>query len=237
MKKYSKLISLILIVVVLCTILCSCDALDEMRSKQAFWQEDGTILYNENTYLKLPEYVELNYDSTNVANIDYVHVTEKDVPVLIADQFGSYRNITKDNAIIYGNGEMYALAGKYAQIENEMQKALDGEYNVFTAIYYNGDGTDSSYNCTAEEISAIKDITSQNSYDVEINWDDAEEIPITCCTESGYFGYYFGSIVRFDGGKYVVTKNLEYEGNSNFLVPEKYRGLIENLYLQCAESK
>ncbi|MBR2151978.1 MAG: hypothetical protein IJ944_01660 [Clostridia bacterium] len=236
MKKYAKIIALILSVVTLCTILCSCDALDDMKAKQGFWQEDGTILYNGNTYLKLPEYAELNYDSENVANIDYIHVTEKDVPVILSQQFGSYRNVTKDNVIIYGNGEMHALAGKYAQIEKEMQKAIRGEYEVFTAIYYNDDGTNTKYNCTADEISVIKDITSQNSLDISYSWDDITEIPITCSTENGYFGYYFGSIIRFDSDKYVVTKNMEYEGTINFLVPEKYQKDMEDIFSRCKYS-
>ncbi len=140
MKKYIKIIALILSVFTLCTILCSCDAIDEMRDKQAFWQKDGSILYNGNTYVKLPLYTEVN--SKDFGYDSYIHVTEKNVPVLLSSEFGSYRNITKDGVVIDGNGELYALAGKYAQVLKEAEKATRGEYNVFT--YHEGT------NCNAE---------------------------------------------------------------------------------------
>lgn len=226
MKKYVKIIALVLSVFTFCTILCSCDALDEMRDKQAFWQKDGSILYNGNTYVKLPVYKELNYKAYD--HESYIHITEKDVPVLLSSEFGSYRNITKDGVVIDGNGELYALAGNYAQVLKEADAAARGDFNVFT--YFGGKV------CTAEETAAIKDITSQISYDITIAWDSVSEIPIDCSTESGYFGYYFGSIIRFNSGEYIVTKNTEYEGMSSFAVPEKHRKTIEKLYSKHIDS-
>lgn len=80
MKKIFKRTALLLLVISLLAGLCGCTALDEMRKSQAFLQDDGTILWNGETYKKLP------YNEYLSPEIDYeqgVWVTMPDVPLLL----------------------------------------------------------------------------------------------------------------------------------------------------------
>ncbi len=234
MKKYAKLISLVLVIITFCTILCSCDALDEMRASQGFWWKDGTIHYDGNTYVKLPVYTELNssaygYDSS-------IFITEKNVPVLLSQEFGSYRNITKDGVVIDGNGELYALAGKYAQVVKEAEKVVRGEFDKYTIEYYDNYDTEMEITCTSHDVGVIKSIINDENI---IDFDSGSmkrSIHIYCSSDNGYFGHYYGSIHLLKDGEYVVEENQKHYGQSIYLVPEKYQKDIEDIFSRCVDS-
>ena len=48
MKKFRKLLAVCCLVSLLLPLLCGCAALDEMRASQAFFDEEGNILYERN---------------------------------------------------------------------------------------------------------------------------------------------------------------------------------------------
>ncbi len=84
MKKNLKLGLVFLIAAAMLLCLCGCSALDEMRKNQAFYDEEGNILWNGAVYKQLPEceslYIDYNYNAN-------VYLTETDVPVLLSDVF------------------------------------------------------------------------------------------------------------------------------------------------------
>jgi len=82
MKKTVKIIALILIISVFGALLCGCDGLDKMKASQAFFTEDGKIIYGNTEYLPLPECDELLPVIDN--EFEYIYVTAKDVPVLLS---------------------------------------------------------------------------------------------------------------------------------------------------------
>lgn len=87
MKKMLKRSLALVLVLVQLVLLCGCDALDEMRENQVFFDENGDILWNGTTYKALP------YSDLLNPELDYmeqVYVTEADVPVLLSSMLAQY---------------------------------------------------------------------------------------------------------------------------------------------------
>jgi hypothetical protein len=77
MKKSKRWIALLL-ALLLCTSLCGCRELEDMRATHAVWQEDGTILWDGVVYRELQNVPEEYQHYVNGT----IFVTETDVPVL-----------------------------------------------------------------------------------------------------------------------------------------------------------
>ncbi len=227
MKKYAKLIALILTVFTLCTILCSCDAIDEMREQHAFYKEDGTISYKGNTYLKLPVYVKLNNDV--YGQFKYVYVTEENVPVLFSRKYGVLYKITNDDVVIEGAGAIYARSDKFDQVKNEVEKMKNGDFDGLRIIYTDGYKSKIAYTFTSGEVELIKKIIG--SENVPYSGGAIDIINLYYYTESGYFGGLFGTLVIRNEGKYVITdQRTAYGGRyNNYNVPEEYQKDFESI--------
>ena len=86
MKQVKRIVALLLCVA-LCLPLCSCKELDDMRARQAFLQEDGTLLMNGHVYKELPAFNrELMLDEDG----NWISVILPSVPVLLSESFLIY---------------------------------------------------------------------------------------------------------------------------------------------------
>lgn len=144
MKTFKKLICLYLCFAI-CFSLCSCNFLDKMRECQAFWGENGTIIYDGKTYKKLSQ---CEYFDPEINTEKYLRITEKNVPVMLSESFGDSAEIFKDNSIIslnknnydkyngYYYNDYYAREDVYESIEKRINSLdyFDGyafEYTVY----------------------------------------------------------------------------------------------------------
>jgi len=149
MKKYQKLIAVLCFACLLIPLLCGCGALDDARKTQAFYDEEGNILWNGVVYKMLPrgEYF------TPVTEYDNrVYVTEQDVPVLLQEMFAEeVLAATEDGLILesyfdffYGDeSPYYCREDRYAELSQRMQVPFAPDmvyyeyhaYNPETEVY------------------------------------------------------------------------------------------------------
>ncbi len=219
MKKKTKILALLIAVVMMCLCLGGCDELDDLKSKQAYWTNDksiDSITYNGEIY-KL-----LNFKETTpytLYNLDYsldnyINVTEKDVPVLLSNAYGSSLQTHKDgtflegyiydpfnesNPTLYNNGRdvMYCKEELYDEISKTLEDGI--KYTNYGYSTYSYDDT------TDEEIFEYIYL-SQEACDV-IN-DVLENV------EPEYTSYKGEFVVTLDvisEDKYFATTNYNYE--------------------------
>jgi|GEM_PF-2240931 len=230
MRKYSKIIALVLCVLTICTVLCSCDAIDEMRTKQGFFQEDGTILFNENVYINMDVYSNIRYD---LCCSKSVCITEKNVPVLLSSKFGRSFHITKDNVIISQGDAVYVRADKYAEVKKEAEKAENGEFDYFVIkrYSYSINEKETEIICNYVESQMIHSILSEVP-PISYAGEQTELLNLYVSTESGYFGKNFGGLsLLVQSGRYVIRKNVEPDKMEEvYIVPEKYQKEMEDIF-------
>ena len=140
MKKYLKLISVLLVALTLCFSLCSCKELDEMREKRAEWgNEQMTVIkFDGKEYKLLSPCEDLVVDPEKGDNSGYVALEE--VPLLLTDQFGRRMKISRDREmIVCGNWENnYECNKVYARSDlyDELEEAI-GSYELGWLCYQN----------------------------------------------------------------------------------------------------
>ncbi len=135
MKKYLKLISVVLLTVVICGGLCSCKQLDEMRDSRAIYgQTQETLYFRKAEYKLLPQCDDLYINDENCG-----FVTEKDVPILLSDIIG--KSVWFDDEALFITGERYPYGPKVwcrADIYDEMVEKIDN-YELDSFCYWNPD--------------------------------------------------------------------------------------------------
>ena len=100
MKKTKKIFCILCLICLLLPLLCGCKALDEARKNQAFFDEEGNILWNGAVYKQLPKG---EYFKPDTSYDNDVYVTEPDVPVLLQDSFYKAWLIADDEGLILEN--------------------------------------------------------------------------------------------------------------------------------------
>ncbi|MBR2151977.1 MAG: hypothetical protein IJ944_01655 [Clostridia bacterium] len=231
MKKYIKIIALVLCVFTLCTVLCSCDDLDEMQEAHGFWQEDGSILYKGNVYYKSQSQIDINFDVMGSKKL--IVVTNEDVPVLLSEYLGTKFYITKDNDILYNggwpyeSGERYIIAEKYDQVISEYKSKTNNGYNSFSLISNDTKGNQVRIFCDSKESAAIKAVTSIKSNSDVSHSNSKRGFNLYLATSSGYFDEYCGVLTQYEDGRYVIDKGFD-----AYFVPKEYHEIIDSLYLR-----
>lgn len=230
MKKYAKIIALILTVFTLCTILCSCDAIDEMQEVHGVLQDDGNIICNGKLYVKLSHYTDLVPNPQGY--YDKVYITSKDIPLLFSQRLGDRYDITEDRAVICGKGKIYVVEEKYNELEKEVERASNGDYDNYI-VTLNGDYFEREFlpTLTKEEIKAMRNVVSQNVLTEYSGHNMINRFPLYGYMNSGYFGSNYGDITYEKNGRYMVIE--EYNMTKVFLVPEEYQKIFEELHYRC----
>lgn len=100
MKKTKRWIAFLL-VFALCLPLCGCSNLDEMRAAHAFWQKDGSVLWNGNVYRLIEDVPE---DLAILYGQQEVYVTQADVPVLLSQMMGDCFSVVADETMLWSHG-------------------------------------------------------------------------------------------------------------------------------------
>lgn len=214
MKKYFKILSLISLLIIISTLFSSCDALDEMRKNQAFWNnaEKTEIIYNNEIYKKMEisgKHLLDNYDYNNYSEFK---VTEKDVPVLLSGILGETLYLQKDNEIITVNyGDYYCILKSYDEIVSKILNAKPSE----TCVYNDFEGSYELLSESDNEI-VVEIITKEPQ---KIDYEDYRYYGAGCrCDAEMYIEGEYIEFVKADGKYYIGGSGGEY-----YEVPEKYR--------------
>ena len=167
MKKFCKLLAVCCLVSLLLPLLCGCGALDEMRASQAFYDEEGNILWNGTVYKKLPqgEYFTPVTDYNNRVN-----VTKRDVPVLLQEMFPEdVLRATEDGLILetsydvfYGDeSPYYCREDRYAELSQRLKAPFAPDMVCYEYYAYNPETEeyeDKIYRLSDEEWGVLKKI-------------------------------------------------------------------------------
>lgn len=221
MKKYLKILSLISLLIIISTLFSSCNGLDEMRKTQAFWNntEKTEIIYNNEIYKKIDlGTVELLSDYRDTVQIN---ITEKDVPVLLSEFFGTYAAVRqKGKFIVVSSEEYYCLAEDYDEILLSLK-----DMEPTSACVYNYDIYKGGYGLLSDEDNEIlNSIISLDEAKV-ISYENIKHFgAVYRCDEKMIFSYEWFNFKKADG-KYYLSGS----GNEYYEVPKEHEEWFEEI--------
>ena len=177
--KTSKRWIALFVALMLCLSLCGCQELDDMRATHAFWQEDGSILWNGNVYRQLGG-DGTSYDLDFVYGNVIINVTTKDVPVLLSGMFGESFDVSADGTLLeaynWQTGYiMYCREDVYAETEEYLKNGF--ELATYYYTYLDEDYNSYNYYLTEYQTNTINDILASvmpapyTEYEDEEIWD------------------------------------------------------------------
>ena len=144
MKKYIKLISVMLLATLMCLMFCSCKELDKMREDHAVWGNDArtVIVFQNAEYKLLPACNDLSL-MPDVKNSRGV-VTEPDVPVLLSSTYGQSMSISKNKEMLvsghwendYKCNKVYCRTDLYDKMVSAIESYEMNRYCVSESIYW-----------------------------------------------------------------------------------------------------
>jgi len=165
MKKFCKSMAVALLMLTLLLSFSGCSGLEDMRQAQAFYQEDGDIIYKGSQYRLLPDSAYLSppmsYDMEN-----YVYVTEQDVPVLLSETLALETLVMSSdgNFLVSESGySCYCWVGMYDSMCQRIQQGFDIEVICYSYGGYNGqtgEYTNEYYVLTEEQMATVEQVLS-----------------------------------------------------------------------------
>lgn len=248
MKKLSKILALILSVLMICLCLGGCDELDERRKEQAFWVDNNStdsIEYNGQIYKKLDVSTTVPNPLYNRSNNKYVVVTDNDVPVLLADSFGDYLDMSDDENFIFGyvykpskteykgvyesgNNCLYCKDDIYDAVVSKIKEGI--EYTLYGYGYYTYDEEDDYYGeyhyyyLKDDEIKAVdKVVTSVTPIeDDDVIYDYEHVVELDKVSKDKFFGKYAYELYYNSINGYYLGQYSESLGTYKYYkVPDK----------------
>ena len=168
MKKTRKILCILCLVCLLLPLLCGCKALDDARKTQAFFDEEGNILWNGTVYKKLPQ------GECFTPEIEYsnrVYVTKRDVPVLLQEMLAEeVLKADSDDLILektysyspgYYDEVYYCRADRYEEIAKRLQEPFQGDMLCYSYWFYDeetGEYGEQLYRLTDEEWGVLRQV-------------------------------------------------------------------------------
>lgn len=140
MKRILKVIALVLAVVMLAVTLCSCQHLDDLRAHQAFFTDSTkrSIEFDGQLY----QWIEVGkraFVFSDLWSPEAYHVTERDVPVLLAQNEGDWFEINNERTVImmynFDNPRWYVRQDLYDDAKEKLQSAELDHYYFGYVIY------------------------------------------------------------------------------------------------------
>ena len=241
MKKSIRITSLLLAILMLALPLVGCDRIDEMRANQGFWNDDGSISFNGETYKLLSPSTYLYL----IINPYYkLEITDKNVPVLLSEEYGIDARMTFDKmfirALVGDRYNVYCREDKYDYVEQSIKQHENMNYlgfyypyeyiSISRKVEYFDNGGKPVQLLTEEEIAALKEITSVEG----TSFSDKEyeliteygRVVIYYCSEDMLFRKESGIVFFLDPSRcrYIV------DGDSVYSVPEEYDDLFDDMF-------
>ena len=201
MKKLIRTVAALVLALGVCFSLCSCQTLDNMRDRQAFFDKNKNIVYKGDTFRPI-----------NIANNDLLaldnkslKVTERDVPVLLSDYEGQEANLSCDGKIISTTEDMiYCREDFYDYL-----KAADANHQLDTFGFLPRCDSDEITagslvmlsGSETEELSAIIERSEKGTYDTfdsDMDGDYNDIGYLYLCSKDKIFGVYSYDVFRVD---------------------------------------
>ncbi len=244
MKKRSfRMISLILSLILLCSVFTGCNALDNMKQAQAFQSENDNIILNGCEYKQIPvrkmSFL-LNFDLVETKDI---YITDRDVPVLLSEDF----YITKGEVTADGKYLYVERFGYYCREEDhqDFTERLDNGFvpEVLAApySYYDEETVEmvyGNYLLTEEEANAVKTVI-ETTKPVEVDdyrrFQADEYCDVYESSDDLIFNQYIFTAER-SGNKFkIVTKT----GNTTlrYTVPDTMFGIFKGIMVKSHHSR
>ncbi len=233
MKKNGKRVFAIMLVALQIFLLCGCTALDEMRKNQAFYGEDGNIVWNGNVYKKLPEsayfYPETDYNTM-------VNVTEADVPVLLSGMFGlAYYYPSADGVFLEDHAEdiYYCEMSVYTQIRDRILGTFEPEIVCYSYYMYDEEAHEMEaryYTLTQEQVDAVFYVVENVEPTIlqeGMSLDCDLSVYLEECSEDMLFRKETMDISR-SGSTFYVHQYTD-AGTQLFTVPQEYNAVFAKI--------
>ncbi|MBR5529481.1 MAG: hypothetical protein IKU57_03295 [Oscillospiraceae bacterium] len=231
MKKFIKRLTILLLVSVMVFALCGCDALDDMREHQIFPAEDGSFVIDNARYVRL----ETNdyFAPGDTPNGEYF-LTEKDVPVLLSNQFciGALE-LTNDGRFCrdWRRGMWFCREDIFEEMQTKNREPFvpDTLFYTYTYCDKNGEWQDKDYVLSQEEVAAIAEVLKGDPLQlgdgvyISSDW----EFGLTEATADLLFRHSGPSIHKAGNSFYVSTHKDT--GATTYQVPAELNPIFEKI--------
>lgn len=234
MKKYLKLCLAFVLSLVICLSFCSCNALDELRAAQAFFDKEGNIIYKGNTYVKFDN---LNSDvSAVIPYYNEIYITKPDVPLLLSTVIKEGQGWINESCTLIEisdyESNYYILESKIDEYD-KILKNLEFTDMYFEYVSVDDDGY--KYELVSDRVkTAINRALKENKLSKYSLYD---------CYNSFYL-YECDKQITFSGREYAVAvfstddtnENFEFavsvdeETQSCYKIPDEYQKDFKQLY-------
>ncbi|MBQ3546952.1 MAG: hypothetical protein IJA44_00560 [Clostridia bacterium] len=217
MKHIKKLLCLAL-TVLLCISLIGCNAIDEMREAQIHFNDNGNLEYDGKEYKQLPP---CDAFSPNISYNKTLYITEKDLPVLLSEQFGGRASLTEDelyiNAHTYSSSDgttaFFARTDIYDSIASRIEAGNYFEGFFFYYNYWVENDKIGYYNQKEKIISeeaekAVREVITTTAPDESIDIDLLSQFAVTdlyACSNDLLFDEYSATIYKTEKFIYITA--------------------------------
>lgn len=232
MKKVSRILSFAVVCVLLCVSLCSCADIEEMRSHQAFLNEDGTITYKGVSYSLVDVNGDINYKADDV-----IYITPPDVPVLLSAAMGDWAYASDDGHVIEYGGTYYCSEEKYDEITQKFNGKI-----VFDSYCYNYYDIESdktkTYILTDTQKAAVdmvlKNESAKAAEEDMYKYDTVAYLEK--CSEDGLFiGDSVGELCVENDSYYILVYGDR--DTEKYIVPEEYADVFAEIMKHIIEAE
>ncbi len=232
MKKIIKTVLVLLTVAGVLLCLCGCDALEDMRERQAFPGDNGEILWNGAVYKALPESACLYVETDNT-----VYLTEPDVPVLLSIFSETPLYASADNAFLesYQTGTYYCREDQYEKMLSRIQGGVI--LDVVCYSYYTQTGWQ-YHTLTKEQVEALEFVVRNTEPTVlgdGMYLGNEQFVDLQVCSKDMLFQRDYAGI-SVSGNAYYLYWYAEGQ-EQLFAVPEEYRAVFAEIVETCMEKE
>lgn len=247
MKKILRIFTLAAILLLQCILLSGCDALDDLRAKQAYITDDRDIIFGDAVFVLLPE-SELLQPIYDYSPDCQLNVTEKDVPVLLSSILSERTLYMSEDGIFLCGYEdtrdtylVYCREDKYDEIVNRMKEDFTPTKACYLYESYNEETYEYSYNyymLSDEEYNAVKEVLkNETASDLPsgayIDYDFFIEIEL--CSDDNLFRKYVFDIAVSDNQYYIIYY-IDDTTTSIYTVPDTYNDIFTNIMKTAIEA-
>ena len=211
MKNLKRMIAAVL----LCAVALSCVGcvnLDELKAHHAIWKDEAqtTLELNGETYKKMPvnNYFEIwEYDSANV------FITTEDVPVLLAEQFGTRMNLSKDHTILESYWQendqpiYYCRADQYDEVVKQMVEGVSFDLMIYDFWSFET-FENTTYTLTTEQKNAVETVLKTQPTSLGINgYNEDYSIVLYRSSQNYLFREMIGTLSVLNGEYRIIVSN------------------------------
>jgi len=155
-KKKIKGIALVSLLCVVVTAITGCFSLQELKDKQAYFDEEGNICVGNYKYIAIGDAEDLYPD---FYNCDLVYFSDNEIPLLLTPEMCPSYTRSGDGIFLDGDKGYYCREDKYEEVVSALSKGHVAKGYKYTYFDYE-EGTNKERILTDEEKEAIDEIFS-----------------------------------------------------------------------------